>query len=137
MDPSHRLARIARYAWAAPCSLVGLVVAIPVLALGGSARIKSGVLEVIGSARGRPARARFDAITFGHIVVGRNERVLDELDAHERAHVRQYERWGVLFFVAYPVSSLVQVLRGRGAYRSNHFEVQARDECTRDPGRYT
>ena len=33
---------------------------------------------------------------------------LDRLRRHEQAHVLQYERWGLLFFVAYPAESLRQ-----------------------------
>jgi hypothetical protein len=40
--------------------------------------------------------------------------------------VRQYERWGVVFFLAYPLSSLWQAARGRHYYWDNWFEVQAR-----------
>jgi hypothetical protein len=40
--------------------------------------------------------------------------------------VRQYERWGALFFVLYAVSSLCQWLRGRDPYWHNRFEREAR-----------
>lgn len=39
--------------------------------------------------------------------------------------MRQYERWGVLFFPLYLGSSLLQLLRGRSPYWHNHFELQA------------
>ena len=45
--------------------------------------------------------------------------------AHERVHVRQYERLGALFFPLYVGSSLVQWLRGRDPYFDNHFEREA------------
>jgi hypothetical protein len=40
--------------------------------------------------------------------------------------VRQYERWGLLFYPAYGLSSLWQLLRGRRPYWDNVFEVEAR-----------
>jgi hypothetical protein len=51
---------------------------------------------------------------------------LHRLRTHEHEHVRQYERWGVLFFAAYPLSSLWQLLRGHRPYMDNWFEIQAR-----------
>jgi hypothetical protein len=39
--------------------------------------------------------------------------------------VRQYERWGVLFFPLYLGSSLWQLLRGRSPYYANRFEREA------------
>jgi len=59
-------------------------------------------------------------------VLGIDDAVLAEYRAHEHAHVRQYERWGVLFFVLYAASSLWEALCGKAAYRDNHFERQAR-----------
>ena len=62
---------------------------------------------------GRP----FNAITFGHVVVlATSQTELDRLRAHEQAHVRQYEKWAVFFFVAYPAASLWQLLRCRRPY---------------------
>lgn len=125
MRLSPDLVKMLRYAWASPCSLVGLVLAIPVLLLGGRAHIDSGVLEV---ALPGTRRHRFDlgAITLGHVVLGGSTHTLSQLRAHEQEHVRQYERWGPVFFLAYPASSLIQLLRGRHPYWFNHFEVQAR-----------
>jgi hypothetical protein len=53
--------------------------------------------------------------------------------AHEQAHVRQYERWGLFFFVAYPAASLWQLLRCRRPYLDNWFEVQARERSGHCP----
>lgn len=121
--------RTVRYAWAAPCTAVGLVLAAPVLLFGGTAKIHSGVIEIVLSKSEPKARVLFGAITFGHVVLGRTERLLVQLRAHELQHVRQYERWGVVFFLAYPASSLYQLLRGRNPYWFNYFEVQSRERC--------
>ena len=77
----------------------------------------------------RRTRLDLGAITLGHVVLGGSEHTLCQLRAHEQEHVRQYERWGVVFFLAYPASSLIQLLRGRHPYWLNHFEVQARALC--------
>jgi hypothetical protein len=120
-----------RYLWAAPASAVGLVPAALACALGGSARMADGVIEVAGGRLARWVAAAsggggFVAITFGHVVIGQNHELLAGLRAHEHEHVRQYERWGALFFAAYLGSSAVQWLRGRSPYWHNRFECQAR-----------
>lgn len=119
------------YLWAAPCTACGLLLAAPLLLAGASLWRRDGILElsVAGKSRQWPCLARrlpFVAITFGHLVIGANPAVLRRWRAHEREHVRQYERWGALFFLAYPAASLWQLLRGHPPYASNHFEVQAR-----------
>ncbi|RPJ82575.1 MAG: hypothetical protein EHM13_08725 [Acidobacteria bacterium] len=128
----NRLLRLARYAWAAPCSAVGLVLAALVLLGGGTVRMNAGALEAFlrGPRRGRRARLS-GAITFGHVIVGRTEEVLASLRPHELEHVRQYERWGPVFFAAYLASSFFHLLRGRHPYWFNYFEVQARERSGR------
>lgn len=97
--------------------------------MGGTASIQSGVIEIAASRTERKTRILFGAITLGHVILGRSPQVLDRLRAHELQHVEQYERWGLAFFVAYPASSLYQLLRGRHPYWFNHFEVQCRERC--------
>lgn len=123
--------RVLKYLWALPCSALGMLAAGPFLLLGASVRITTGVLEI-----GFPSASQtvvpvlrnlpFDAITFGHVVLATTEDLHEQLRSHERAHVTQYERWGLFFLLAYPLSSLVQVFKGRRPYQDNHFEVQAR-----------
>jgi hypothetical protein len=120
-----------KYLWASPCSAIGLVLAGVACLLGASGRVHSGVLEVAFTdpnhvlARGL-LKLPYVGITFGHVVLAVTHELQDALRAHERAHVAQYESWGPVFLIAYPSSSLVQVLRGRRGYADNHFEVQAR-----------
>jgi hypothetical protein len=124
----NAMQRFARYLWAAPCSTVGLVMALPALLLGGSARLVNGVIEISAAAflsRVGCRRLPFRAITFGHVIIGASRSSLRRLRSHERVHVGQYETWGVLFFAAYPLSSLLQLLRGRSPYWHNRFERQA------------
>jgi hypothetical protein len=120
-----------KYLWASPCSAIGLVLAgVPCL-LGASGRVHRGVLEVAFTDSNHVLarwllKLPYAGITFGHVVLAPTHQLQDALRAHERAHVAQYETWGPLFLIAYPSSSLVQVLRGRRGYADNHFEVQAR-----------
>jgi hypothetical protein len=120
-----------RYAWAAPATLAGLLVALPAFAAGARARVIDGVIEVTGGRVERlvaalPRRCRFCAITFGHLVVCTDECTAAAVRAHEHVHVRQYERLGALFFPLYVGSSVVQLLRGRDPYFDNRFEREAR-----------
>jgi len=131
---SHRLVSLLKHLWAAPCSAVGLAVAAIPLALGGRARVSGGALEV--TYRETPDRCgrlasklRFRAIVFGHVILAVTREELQRLGPHERVHVEQYERWGLLFFPAYGLSSLWQLVHGRSPYWHNHFEVQARERC--------
>lgn len=116
------LERVARIAWAAPASLVGLLLA-PFF---GRRRVSDGVVVCEGAAWPRKLGWRYRAVAFGHVVLS-----VDALDdatlRHELVHVRQYERWGVLLWPAYALSSLRAKLRGGRAYRDNHFEKQARE----------
>jgi hypothetical protein len=65
------------------------------------------------------------AITFGHVVLGTSRAVLDATRAHERVHVRQYERWGPFFIPLYLASSLWTVICGRHVYYDNRIEREA------------
>lgn len=129
-----------RYLWAAPCTLVGLLLGCVAWLLRARWRVVQGVLEVSlftrPSRRTRPRRDAlpFRAITLGHVVLGLDAAELNRWRTHEHVHVRQYERWGVLFFAAYPLASLWQLLRGRRPYWDNPFEVQARQRAEPPPG---
>ena len=58
-------------------------------------------------------------------MIGIDHHLLSSIRAHERVHVRQYERWGVFFFPLYVASSVAQVIRGRHPYLDNAFEREA------------
>ncbi|MEY4564805.1 MAG: hypothetical protein RLZZ618_4082 [Pseudomonadota bacterium] len=120
------LPRWLRFVWPAPASAVGLVLAGAGVATGASARCVDGVLEVSGGPMARVLRAMgIVAITLGHVVLGQSAAELDALRVHEHAHVRQYERWGLLFFPLYLAASLLAWCQGQSAYSHNHFERQA------------
>lgn len=125
--------RPAAYLWAGPVSLAALPVVAVALASGAWARRREGVLEVGGGLLA-PLMTRLlpgfpiAAITLGHVVLGAGERELDASRAHERVHVSQYERWGVLFPLLYLGASVAALARGRSAYGGNVFERQAARE---------
>jgi len=65
------------------------------------------------------------AITIGRDIV--SWRPLDEAElSHELAHVRQWDRFGVLFIPRYARASWRAVQAGGDWYRDNAFEVAAR-----------
>jgi hypothetical protein len=134
------LIRIALYCWAFfPATLLGLLVAVVTRLTGGRWARVDGVLEVYGGVaarllrRGVPLLGPAEALTLGHVVLGRDQERLEASRAHERAHVRQYELWGPLFLPAYFTGSLWARLRGKDFYRDNPFEVRAR-AAERDAG---
>lgn len=120
----------ARYCWAFPATVLGLALA--ALALrGGRIHVVDGVVEAHGPwlqwvlTTCVPLRGGAAAITLGHVVVGQNERAIELTRPHERVHVRQYERWGPLFLLAYPIASLYATLCGGHYYFDNAFEREA------------
>jgi hypothetical protein len=130
MTPRRLAARAAAYAWAAPWSVLGLLLGAFMAMRGGRMRIRQGVLEIAGGnldTEGSQPRTPFgvSAITFGHVVLAVNDTELTAVRAHEQVHVRQYERWGPLFVPAYVVSSIVQLARRRDPYLDNCFEREA------------
>ncbi len=128
------LARIAGYVWAAPASVVGVLVALLAAGRGARVAVVDGVVEVVGTRLARALahwapRSGFHAITLGHVVIGTSPAALAQCRAHEQVHVRQYEYFGVLFFVLYAASSVLEWMRGHDAYWDNHFERHARQRC--------
>ncbi len=118
------------YLWALPNSILGLAVAVGSL-FGGRWQLREGALEASGPwlehllIRRNRAGFGIEAITFGHVVIGRDLDCLDRCRAHEQVHVRQYARWGPFFLPVYLLSSAWQALRGRDPYRDNRFEREA------------
>lgn len=122
--------RLLARAWAAPNTLLGVLVGLAMLCLGGRVRYVAGVAEFRGGLAGRfvarlPDPVRFGAMTLGHVIVGVDAATLRALRAHEHVHVRQYERWGPFFLPAYALSSAWAAARGRSGYADNRFEREA------------
>lgn len=120
------------FAWAAPASMLGMIVGAAALATGGRGRRVGRILEFHGGAA-RWLLERFPgdpwAMTLGHTVLGRTAAALDVSREHELVHVRQYECWGPVFLPAYLLASLGLWLVGRDPYRDNPFEVEAYREA--------
>ena len=125
------MTRFLRYLWAGPTTLIGIVLTLIALRRGHVA-IVDGVIEAHSPLLGRaltsliPLARGVDAITLGHVVIGRDARALEVTRAHERVHVRQYELWGPLFLPAYFVAGACALAMGRHPYFDNRFERQAR-----------
>lgn len=123
--------RVLALVWALPVSLAGLGFVLAAALTGGRVARVAGVIEAHGGAvamilrRLVPLRGGASAMTLGHVVLGRDPASLERTRAHERVHVRQYERWGVFFLPAYALASLVAAARGRHYYRDNRFEREA------------
>jgi hypothetical protein len=129
----QRAATLWRLAWPAPWTALGLLLALPAWALGARGQWRDGVLEVSGGRLGRAAEhgwaGAFAAVTLGHVVLAVSAAQLDRLRRHERCHVRQYERWGLLFVPAYLAAGAWAWAKGQGAHAGNPFERQA---CAQD-----
>lgn len=132
------LTKLIRYGWAAPTSLLGLLMATILLITGGRATRVQGVLEVSGGwlANRITHLSGFAALTLGHVVLGHSADCLQHLRLHEHVHVRQAERWGIFFVPAYVLAALWQILHGRHAYRDHPFEQEAfaaeSAQCSKD-----
>ena len=129
-DTGSWMSKLARLVWAAPASLLGVALS-PFFS---RRYVTRGVLVCEGAEWPRKLGWRYRAITLGHVVLA-----VDELDGvvmeEEFAHVRQYERWGPVFFVAYASSSLWALIRGRDPYDDNVFEKEAKVEARHRVGR--
>lgn len=112
------LRRWLAYLWAAPNTILGLVLGalsfqVPL--------VHGGILVFAGPPRGTlwVIRAfRRSALTLGHVVLS-NRPLEGRLLAHELHHVWQYERLGPLYL---PIYLLVWVFTG---YRRHPFELAA------------
>jgi hypothetical protein len=118
------------YVWAAPTTIVGLVLALLAVPRGRIA-VVGGPVEAHGPGIGWLLRrlplgsGHVGAVTLGHVVIACDAATLECTRAHERVHVRQYERWGPFFLPAYVVASAWAHLRGRHPYFDNRFEREA------------
>ena len=122
-----------RYLWAFPATAVGLVFVVLAWLSGGRARLVDGVIEVEGGLvrrfmlGGMLGFTAASARTLGHVILGMDQANLDSSRIHERTHVRQYERWGMLLLPAYLASSWSAWRRGLDPYHDNRFEREAFD----------
>lgn len=123
--------QVLRWLWALPVSVAGLLLGAMLVLRGGHMRCRDHTIEFHGApaspclaATGQ--RWSIVAMTLGHVILAQDAAAADSWRTHEHVHVRQYERWGALFPVAYLVASGLAWLRGGDAYLDNAFEVEAR-----------
>ncbi len=121
---------VVRTLWAAPWSLVGLLIGVLGLLSGGHVQRKGRVLELYGGCLPTilhffPFYSGSPVATFGQVVLGRSSRHLNACRMHQLVHVRQYERWGLLFVPAYLSCSVAMWFRGKHPYYDNPFELSA------------
>jgi hypothetical protein len=121
--------KIWHYVWPLPLTLIGLALALLVRLTGGNWTLRAGVVEACGPAarlilRLHPVRGVI-AIALGHVVIARDRACLARTSRHEREHVRQFERWGLLFPAIYLGESVYRRLRGQDPYLDNRFERAA------------
>jgi hypothetical protein len=110
--------------------MFGLVLASIVKVSGGACKRYGNALEASNGAASRllwlmNPWGNIEAITLGHVILVRDTNTAARLRTHEHTHVRQYERWGVIFPFAYLASSAIAVIKGEDAYRDNVFEREA------------
>ena len=118
-----------KYLWPLPVTAAGLMLAGLIRLTGGSVRVVEGAVEAWGGVakwifeRGLAGKAA--CMTIGHVIIGLAEHHLARMRLHEHVHVRQYEKWGVLFVPLYLASSFIAWMQGRNCYRDNVFEREA------------
>ncbi len=128
----------AKLLWVLPVSLCALPL-LPLAVWRATWRVCDGVLEISSPAlswflqgpwfRVMSGGNGFAAATIGHVIVARNAGCLANCRVHEHVHVRQSERWGALFPVAYVVAGLCAAIKARhreAYYWDNPFEREAR-----------
>lgn len=128
------LALLAGIVWALPLTLVGLLLALPVLACGGEVRLVRSTRAPALLFSGRAADYMLErhpfgamcAMAIGHVVIAERSSLTRRILTHELAHVRQAACWGILFPFVYLGASGWALLRGQDAYWNNVFEIAAR-----------
>ena len=125
------LGRAAAYIWALPTTLFGLVVVLIAFPGGCRMEVHNGAIEVRGRAIRWmlrylvPLSGGAAALTLGHVILGRTDKDLARCRYHEHVHVRQAERWGILFLPAYLLLAIWIRFRGRHPYYDHPFEREA------------
>ena len=115
---------------------MGMGIGLLGVATGGKARRRGLVFEFcVGAVAAVLERHPLQvmALTLGHAVLALNQAALDVSRDHERVHVGQYDRWGLLFVPAYLLCSLGAWLAGKNVYRDNPFERAAFAHTLRRP----
>lgn len=130
----RHLALLLGIAWALPLTLVGLLLALPVMLWRGQVNLvrssKAPALLFSGPLADylleRHPFGAMCAMAIGHVVIAERSSLTHRILTHELAHVRQAACWGILFPVVYLAASAWALLRGQDAYWNNAFEIAAR-----------
>lgn len=125
------LRNLAKVAWAAPYSFLGLMIGLLGLPFGGRVQRSGRAIEFYEGGvkwflHQLPNGHFILAITLGHVVLGQTEASLAISRRHESVHIAQYERWGPFMLPVYCLASVYVWLRGKRFYRDNPFEREAR-----------
>ena len=128
------LALLVGIVWALPLTLVGLLLALPVIACRGEVRLVRSTRAPALLFSGRAADYMLErhpfgamcAMAIGHVVIAERSSLTRRILTHELAHVRQAACWGILFPFVYLGASAWAMLRGQDAYWNNVFEIAAR-----------
>ncbi|MCE2800622.1 MAG: hypothetical protein LW724_13875 [Planctomycetaceae bacterium] len=120
-----------RYLWPSPYTLLGLLVFFIPIRGARSLLVHRGTIGVIGPAIERllvrvPIIGGAAAMTFGHSILAKDRDTFYSTWDHERVHVDQYQRWGLLFVPMYLGAGLWLKIRGKDPYWDNPFEIEAR-----------
>lgn len=123
--------RLIGYVWASPMTAIGLVFAVAAMLSGGSARLRSGVVEVTGGLvrwllHGNKLWRGGAAMAVGHVILARDPECMEASRPHELYHVRQFERWGPLLPPAYWLVSAWLWFRGYHPYLDHPWEPPPR-----------
>lgn len=128
--------------WTLPNTLLGLAVGAVAVILGARAQAGRNAIEFLDqpfvALLGKSAITLGNTIHYapgrepGQVVRRYDGRGLVRLGEHERAHTRQYERWGPLFLVAYMVSWLPFV--PPAGNRFEHAADDAAEQAARGDG---
>jgi hypothetical protein len=120
-------------AWALPLSLLGILMALPIMIWHGKVhlvRSRTPALLFSGPVADymleRHPFGAMCAMAIGHVVIAERQGLTARILTHELAHVRQAAWWGILFPVVYLAASAWALLRGQDAYWHNAFEIAAR-----------
>jgi hypothetical protein len=135
---AQRLPRWMYVAWAFPVSMFAIFL-LPLALRQSRWRASHGCLEVSSPGLRWFLRAKwarllaggqgFAAATIGSVIIACDDAALADCGTHERVHVRQCERWGPIFPLAYVAAGLWIALKRRNLrsyYWDNPFEVEAR-----------
>lgn len=123
-----------RFVWPLPFTLLAGVVVCLFMPLGVTLTVRDRSIQASGPGCAMLLKVlvpwmNVSGLTIGHVVIYRTRDDAAVLHAHEIVHVRQWERWGIIFPWAYATASLVATLQGGHYYRDNAFEVAARREA--------